>query len=111
MANFGGKNREAKLRLKHGELVTGTLTCTEDRRRTMITVTTSLADDLEKVRIDVSDFVAELKKGIECRTYEDEKIELMRSTFVDFDESSLVELLKIATTSGRNYGSFDILKK
>ena len=34
---------------------------------------TSLADDLEKVRIDVSDFVAELKKGIECRTYEDEK--------------------------------------
>ena len=38
------------------------------------------------------------------------KIELMRSTFVDFDESSLVELLKIASTSGRNYGSFDILK-
>ena len=34
----------------------------------------------------------------------------MRSTFVDFDESSLVELLKIASTSGRNYGSFDILK-
>ena len=56
---------------------------------TRITVTNSLEDYLGNVSIDASEFVAELKKEIENRINEDKKEELVRSTFVDFDESSL----------------------
>ena len=56
---------------------------------TRITVTNSLEDYLENASIDASEFVAELKKEIENRINEDKKVELVRSTFVDFDESSL----------------------
>ena len=55
----------------------------------MITVTNSLEDYLENASTDASEFIAELKKEIENRINEDKKVELVRSTFVNFDESSL----------------------
>ena len=89
LADYSGNNKDAKLKMKHGELVTGSLTSTEDWNRTRITVTNSLEDYLENASTDASEFVTELKKEIENRINEDKKVELVRSTFVNFDESSL----------------------
>ena len=89
LADCGGNDKDAKLKLKHGELVTGSLNSTEDWNRTRITVTNSLEDYLENASTDASEFVAELKKEIENRINEDKKVELMRSTFVNFHEYSL----------------------
>ena len=62
LADCSGNNKDAKLKLKHGELVPGSLTSTEDWNRTRITVTNPLEDYLENASTDASEFVEELKK-------------------------------------------------
>ena len=110
---YGGPNKDAKIKLKSGEFVTGTLIVTEARRSTR----SSNVDgcDIDQAAIDSArnvavKFVDTLKSEIDRRICEDRVTKLMKKTFSgNFEETALTELLDIAKSSGRNYGNIDDL--
>lgn len=107
--DYEGPNKAAKSKLKQGEFETGTLIATEERRRTRVTVESSNEESRSKARTTVSQFVEEMKSEIDRRISIDHKVELMRKVFKDFDPIALAELLEIAVSSGKEYGSLDNL--
>ena len=109
--DYEGPNKAAKEKLKLGEFEGGTLIVTEERRRTRVTNADSsgLEGTLSKAKMSVNKFVTELKSEIDDRIKKDQKVELMKKVFENFEIEALAKLLEIASASGRQYGSVEVL--
>ena len=107
---YEGSLKIAKEKLKLGELETGTLIVTEERRRTRVTIDeNSISEEMEKARQNVCPFCTALISDIDDRVNVDVKVGIMREVFADFKPATLSKLLRIAESLCRNYGSLDKL--
>ena len=97
---YEGPLEIAKQKLKLGELETGTLIVTEERRGTRVTID---ENSISKEFL----FCTALISDIDDRVNVDVKVGLMREVFAEFKPAALSKLLRIAESSGRNYGSLD----
>ena len=96
-------------KLKLGEFVTGTLIQTEEQRRTRSLEENNIERDIERAHQTISKFCTTLVAEIESRVTDNSVVLLMQKTFENFDTGSLKDLLTIAASSGRDYGSYESL--
>ena len=91
---YEGPLKFAKEKLKLGELETGTLIVTEERRRTRVTIDeNSISEEMKKARQNVSSFCTALISDLDDRVNVDVKVGLMREVF---KPAALSKLLRIA---------------